>query len=595
MTFVVNSNSDAPDIMLDGICDDGSGFCTLRAAIQEANANPGHDIIQFNIPGSGVHTITTTMPMDQLFDNAGVTIDGLSQPGANKGNNPPRTTTLMIELTPAAPMPAYPGLHILSDSNLIQGLIINNFGRDGIRIEATGDTTAHNRIYANFIGTDAGGTVGVGNGVAQLGLDGGVSIVTQAPACPAGHVSAYNLVDHNLISSNYAQGVNISRCPPGDVFGNTVEFNFIGTDVTGTAPLGNVHDGVYIGEGAHDNLVDHNTICDNGYEGVAIVGLLTDIPNLAHSNIVSNNKIGLDHNNNPLMNHGNGVSIGIYGSSQPVPTRQLLGLAPNNSIDNNTIAYNGGNGIAIYELSSYNNTNADGNLIFQNAIHDNALLGIDLDDDGVTANDLGNSGQPVDVDQGANQDLNFPTITQARITAANTTIEGYVDVLNPTMVTVEIFLSDKDNSGYGQGLISLGTTTPDMQGQWSMTTTKTVTPNDALTATTMDLNNNTSEFGPNFAGVVVGVENVGEAPDLSIELYPNPAEGSTRIILMQNAERKGELQIISPSGEVLNTLPAHHPSMMREIDLRDFAPGMYFVRYSDGEVIRTVNLVVTRR
>ena len=35
--FTVNSTADAPDALLDGTCDDGTGACTLRAAIQEAN------------------------------------------------------------------------------------------------------------------------------------------------------------------------------------------------------------------------------------------------------------------------------------------------------------------------------------------------------------------------------------------------------------------------------------------------------------------------------------------------------------------------------------------------------------------------------
>ena len=54
--FVVNSTGDAHDQLLDDVCDtDGSGTCTLRAAIEEANAQDGNIIrsqITFNIPGS---------------------------------------------------------------------------------------------------------------------------------------------------------------------------------------------------------------------------------------------------------------------------------------------------------------------------------------------------------------------------------------------------------------------------------------------------------------------------------------------------------------------------------------------------------------
>ena len=72
ITFTVNSATDAIDAAPgDGICDDGSGNCTLRAAITEANANVGfHDIIQFNIPGGGLQTITPGSQLPSLTDNS---------------------------------------------------------------------------------------------------------------------------------------------------------------------------------------------------------------------------------------------------------------------------------------------------------------------------------------------------------------------------------------------------------------------------------------------------------------------------------------------------------------------------------------------
>ncbi|MCH8902269.1 MAG: CSLREA domain-containing protein, partial [Chloroflexi bacterium] len=45
-TFTVDSTADAPDANPgDGVCDDGAGNCTLRAAIEEANALAGADTI----------------------------------------------------------------------------------------------------------------------------------------------------------------------------------------------------------------------------------------------------------------------------------------------------------------------------------------------------------------------------------------------------------------------------------------------------------------------------------------------------------------------------------------------------------------------
>src|SRR5688572_16702390 len=57
-TFTVNSTADSSDASPgDGICDAGAGVCTLRAAIEEANANVGADTIHFNI-GTGAQTIS---------------------------------------------------------------------------------------------------------------------------------------------------------------------------------------------------------------------------------------------------------------------------------------------------------------------------------------------------------------------------------------------------------------------------------------------------------------------------------------------------------------------------------------------------------
>src|ERR1700749_1647774 len=59
--FAVNSTGDAPDSNTgDGVCDDGSGKCTLRAAIQQANALAGDDII--NINATGTISLTSALP-----------------------------------------------------------------------------------------------------------------------------------------------------------------------------------------------------------------------------------------------------------------------------------------------------------------------------------------------------------------------------------------------------------------------------------------------------------------------------------------------------------------------------------------------------
>ena len=50
-----------------------------RDAIQDANSNPGLDLIHFNLPGGGVHTIRPTRQLPIITDS--VQIDGTTQPG----------------------------------------------------------------------------------------------------------------------------------------------------------------------------------------------------------------------------------------------------------------------------------------------------------------------------------------------------------------------------------------------------------------------------------------------------------------------------------------------------------------------------------
>ncbi|PYP66705.1 MAG: hypothetical protein DMD36_16800 [Gemmatimonadetes bacterium] len=79
-TFVVNSTGDAPDSTVgNAICETATpGECTLRAALQESAARPGGETVIFNIPGSGVHTITPSSPLPTAFE---VSIEATSQPG----------------------------------------------------------------------------------------------------------------------------------------------------------------------------------------------------------------------------------------------------------------------------------------------------------------------------------------------------------------------------------------------------------------------------------------------------------------------------------------------------------------------------------
>ena len=89
-TFTVNSTADGSDANLaDGICQTSTrGQCTLRAAIEQANARGGRDTITFNIRGIGGHTIAPAFLALPTITQP-VVIDGYTQPSATPNTSPP--------------------------------------------------------------------------------------------------------------------------------------------------------------------------------------------------------------------------------------------------------------------------------------------------------------------------------------------------------------------------------------------------------------------------------------------------------------------------------------------------------------------------
>ena len=84
ITFTVNNTADTEDTNPgDGVCADGSGNCTLRAAIMETNALTGADIIE--LPG-GTYTLTIAGQDEDASETGDLDInDDLIINGAGSG------------------------------------------------------------------------------------------------------------------------------------------------------------------------------------------------------------------------------------------------------------------------------------------------------------------------------------------------------------------------------------------------------------------------------------------------------------------------------------------------------------------------------
>ena len=145
-----------PQLLVSNTNDSGPG--SLRQAILDANANLGMDYIEFNIPGTGPHTISPDSPLPSILDP--VMIDATSEP--EFAGSP----MVVLNGTNAGAG----GLVLTADDSVIQGLVIHNFNGAGIAV-----TGSRNVIRGNYIGTTAAGDAAAGNTGAGVHIHSGAS------------------------------------------------------------------------------------------------------------------------------------------------------------------------------------------------------------------------------------------------------------------------------------------------------------------------------------------------------------------------------------------------------------------------------------
>jgi CSLREA domain-containing protein len=471
-TFAVNFTGDLPDRNVgDGVCDvttSTEDTCTLRAAIQEANATSGADTIGFNIlsPASDcnattrVCTITPTSVLPPVTER--VTIDGYTQPGASlntKAVGDDAALKIQLDGTSAGGV----GLKIQDASNsVIKGLIVNRFG-EGITVG--GDSVA-NRIEGNFIGTGPKGTLDRGNIFDGVAIFDGSSETVVGGSAPA---------KRNVISGNGRLGllVDISN-------GSRIEGNYVGTDKSGTKDLGNA-DGVLVQNtpaGATiggTTAASRNVISGNDRTGLSIVD--------AQGTKALGNRIGTTVSGTGALGNGaHGVLIAVGASNNSV--------GDGTSGGSNTIAFNGQDGVEVDGTSTHNE-------VSRNSVFSNTGLGIDLigQGEGVFTN-VSNPNDPSDTDSGANNLQNTPVLSSAKSVSGKTTIKGNLTSTPNQTYTIEFYSNPKDTN---EGKKFLGeksvATSVDGLLTFTFTPAASVSGGQTITATvTRDSTHDTSEF-----------------------------------------------------------------------------------------------------
>lgn len=390
--------------------------------------------------------------------------------------------------------------------------VISGNSAVGIALDTDGNT-----IEGNYIGTDAAGTAAIPNSV-------GVELACCASGNRIG--GTRNVVSGNAVAGIRFFGAGIDNVVTGNWIGLDVNGdplpNELGVDlqdtsgalIGGTTGAGNVISGntgfgiSVLGGSANrigDNRIgtDPSGLLDRGNGGGItilgssdnIIGGAANTSNLisgnglaiyldgpgATSNVVEHNGIGVDLAGDPLGNDDAGIWLANGATGNRIGGDAV----------GNIIAHNSGDGVRVTGSTTV------GNVISLNYIVSNTGMGIDLADNGVTANDSG------DGDSGPNNLQNHPVLDAATVDGDSTDVTGSLNSQPDTGYTLEFFRSDAcDTTTFGEGAEPLGETvvTTDASGNApvSFATPVLAAVGDVITATARaaDPDNSTSEFSP---------------------------------------------------------------------------------------------------
>ena len=316
--FTVNSTSDTGDAALNGTCDDGTGHCTLRAAIQEANNTAAADAISFDsttFNGTTGATITVATALPTLIhpasiSSSGCTGGGLPKPcvaikgdgtfdGITMGSGSSGSTVAGVDL-----FKLRTGVVDSDGGGTIQG---NWFGID-LAGSATSNANTNGARVLGDSGTIGGSTAATRNVFANdsatgLSIEGGNSNTVTGNyfgTTPAGALDT-NLSNHDSIavasvSADTALGNTIGGADTNsntacdgacNLLGNTVddEIELSGNSVTGVPPaISTTIEGNYIG--LQLNGTDGSTANDFTGGSAGIELYLASVSNVAAGTVI---------------------------------------------------------------------------------------------------------------------------------------------------------------------------------------------------------------------------------------------------------------------------------------------------------------------
>jgi hypothetical protein len=377
------------------------------------------------------------------------------------------------------------------------GNLISGNGDIGVKIENSG--TMSNIVRGNYIGTDVSGTAFLGN--AQLGVvihDGATNNIIGGESSGA----------RNLISGNGQVGVLIEDAGTS---ANQVLGNYIGTDVSGTAFLGNTELGVVVHDGATNNTIGGDTRgAGNLISGNGLVGVLIEDAGTSENQVLGNyigtdvsgsaplgnaragilikteatsNTIGGDASGARNLISGNG-QIGVWIEGAGTSGNRVLGNYIGTDVSGTVSLGNAEQGVVIHDGAT-NNTIGGDTSEARNVISGNGQAGIWIEDVGTSGNrvlgnvigtdvsgtvSLGNEGFGVCIAFGAMDNTVGVSNTIVFNASAGVVVSGTNTLCNT--VTRNVI---HDNGGLPIDLVSvpipMSPRPPDLRGFSSLTNT----------------------------------------------------------------------------------------------------------------------------
>jgi parallel beta-helix repeat protein len=435
---------------------------SLRWAIDQANAAPGADVVQFNIPG-GLSTIHLG---SKLRITDAVTLDGTTEPGyadapliwLDGGGAGHTDFGLSLEGPGGSTVRGLgfsnfnlAAIDVRSGGNLIggaaagQGNVIVYSSADGVLVESG----AGNVVQGNLIGTDADGNRAENQ---RYGV-----LVTAA--------ADQTRVADNFVGYNQVAGIGIDGAGDVDVVGNYVGLGrqtLNGSQVF--IPMGNGAAGIYVtGQFAgRDVCVAGNVVVLSDANGITL--------DAASGVRVTGNRIGTDPAGNyadgRFGNFGDGVHVD-HGSTGNVIGGTATGAgniitgsigdgvrimdSTGNVVAGNTITQNFGAGVAIGRGSG--NVVADGNALYAN--YGVAIDLMDFLDVGDTT--LWFQGPGFDPATTPSSYVAEPTVTSVRARGAQTVVRGSFDAVPGQTYLVRVYASEgRYEADFGNGLEYFG-------------------------------------------------------------------------------------------------------------------------------------------